>query len=74
MDWANYYDRVFDWSESARVRRLSDQTDIGPSDELFDAAQAFDEDKNASKRKLSFMEGTYPMPQKLMQNCALISG
>ena len=49
MDWADYYDRVFDWSESTRVRRLSDLTDVGSPDELVDAAQAFDEEKNASK-------------------------
>ena len=49
MEWADYYDRVFDWSESTRVRRLTDLTDIGDPDELVDAAQAFDEDKNASK-------------------------
>ena len=48
MDWADYYDRGFDWSESTRVRRLSDLTDIGSPDELVDAAHAFDEEKKAS--------------------------
>ena len=49
MEWVDYYDKVFDWSESTRVRRISDLTDIGSPDEIVDAAQAFDEDKNASK-------------------------
>ena len=49
MEWAVYYDRIFDWSESTRVRRLSDLTDIGNPNELVDAAHAFDEDTNAAK-------------------------
>ena len=49
MEWTDYYDKVFDWSESTRLRRLSDLKDIGSSDEVVDAAQAFDEEKNAAK-------------------------
>ena len=43
MEWVDYYDKVFDWSESTRVCRISDLTDIGSPDDIVD------DDKNASK-------------------------
>ena len=49
LEWVDYYDKVFDWSESTRVCRISDLTDIGSPDDIVDDAQTFDDDKNASK-------------------------
>ena len=49
MEWYDYYERVGDWAESTRVRRISDLTEFGDSDEVLDAATNFEEEKNASK-------------------------
>lgn len=49
MEWCDYYDRMFEWAESTRVRRISDLTEFGDSEEVLDAAMNFDEEKNASK-------------------------
>lgn len=49
MEWENYYDRFFDWSESTRARRISELTSVGSADEITDIALEFDSDKNANK-------------------------
>jgi len=39
LEWVDYYDKVFDWSESTRVCRISDLTDIGSPDDIVDDAK-----------------------------------
>lgn len=49
MTWAEYYDKFYDWSESTQISRLSSVKDFGPSDEVCEIAEAFCDEKIASR-------------------------
>lgn len=47
MEWADYYERFYDWAENTQINRISDLTDFGTasSAEVFEAAQRLFDDK-----------------------------
>lgn len=47
MEWADYYERFYDWAESTRISRMSGLTDFDSSSEVFEIAQEFTDDKVA---------------------------
>ena len=49
MTWDEYYNAFYDWSESTQISRLSSLTDFGPSDEIFEIAQNFYDEKIATR-------------------------
>ena len=49
MTWAEYYDKFYDWSESTQINRLSSVKDFGPASEVCEIAEAFCDEKIASR-------------------------
>lgn len=49
MTWAEYYDKFYDWSESTQISRLSSVKDFGPASEVCEIAEAFCNEKIASR-------------------------
>jgi len=49
MTWAEYYDKFYDWSESTQISRLSSVKDFGPASEVCEIAEAFCDEKIASR-------------------------
>ena len=49
MTWAEYYDKFYDWSESTQISRLSSVKDFGPAGEVCEIAEAFCDEKIASR-------------------------
>ena len=51
MDWADYYDRFYDWADSTQISRISSLTDFGSdcSAEVLEIAQCFVDDKVAMR-------------------------
>ena len=49
MTWAEYYDKFYDWSESTQISRLSSVKDFGPANEVCEIAEAFCDEKIASR-------------------------
>lgn len=49
MTWAEYYDKFYDWSESTQISRLSSVKDFGPASEVCEIAEAFWDEKIASR-------------------------
>ena len=49
MTWSEYYDKFYDWSESTQINRLSSVKDFGPASEVCEIAEAFCDEKIASR-------------------------
>lgn len=49
MTWAEYYDKFYDWSESTQISRLSSVKDFGSASEVCEIAEAFCDEKIASR-------------------------
>lgn len=49
MEWNTYYDRFYDWSDSTRLARISELSSFGPSGEIIEIAEAFFDEKAASR-------------------------
>ena len=49
MTWEEYYDKFYDWSESTQISRLSSVKDFGPASEVCEIAEAFCDEKIASR-------------------------
>ncbi len=49
MNWATYYERFYDWSESTQINRISSLTDFGASEEVAEVIQPFMDGKAASR-------------------------
>lgn len=51
MDWADYYDRFYDWADSTQINRISSLTDFGSdcSAEVLEIVQCFVDDKVAMR-------------------------
>lgn len=47
MEWADYYDRFYDWAGSTQISRISGLADFGPdcSAEVLEVAQSISDDK-----------------------------
>ena len=63
MEWADYYDRFFDWADSTQISRISSLTDFDSdcSAEVLEIAQCFVDDKVAmlsSSSSLNDSEGS----------------
>lgn len=48
MEWADYYERFYDWAESTRISRISGLTDFDSSSEVFEIAQEFSDDNTGT--------------------------
>lgn len=49
MDWSTYYDNFYHWADSTRISHLSKLTSFGPADEIIEIAEAFFDEKIASR-------------------------
>ena len=49
INWAEYYDKFYDWSESTQISRLSSVRDFGPACEVCEIAEEFCDEKIASR-------------------------
>lgn len=47
--WEEYYENFYDWADSTQVGYLSGLTSFGPADEVCEIAEAFFDEKAASK-------------------------
>lgn len=47
--WEAYYDNFYDWAESTQISYLSGLTSFGPAEEVCEIAEAFFDEKAASK-------------------------
>lgn len=49
MTWNEYYDKCSDWAISTQVSKISQLTDFGPSDQVWEIAQDYMDGKAASR-------------------------
>ena len=49
MTWDDYYNGFYGWAESTQISRLSTLTDFGPSDEVYEIAENFFDEKIATR-------------------------
>lgn len=67
MEWAEYYDKFYDWSTSTQIRKMSDLTSYGPSDEVTEVAQEYMDEAVASRLVRRAVEhGVQFSPQEML--------
>ncbi len=49
MTWDEYYDQFYDWAESTQISKMSQLTSFGPSDEVYEIAMCFNDEKVVSR-------------------------
>lgn len=73
MDWATYYERFYDWSESTQINRISSLTDFGASEEVAEVIQSFMDGKAASRLvKKALVHGVKFSAQEVMDMIDLL--
>lgn len=49
MTWETYYEKFYEWADSTQVTNMSKLENLGPSEEICEIAQAFYEEKHATR-------------------------